>query len=136
MRVRDLDGIVHDWKAHGQRVTADDTRARSKLHLAARQLIYGLFPTNPIIEEVLVHPRHGVNQFFDFYVPKLRLVIEVHGQQHYKFNSLFHSSATDFVQQKKRDQEKKDWCDINNITYIELPYNEGVAEWQNRIMDR
>jgi hypothetical protein len=40
-----------------------------------------------------------------------------------------------FMKHKKRDQEKKEWCEINGIEYIELPYNETVAEWKKRIID-
>ena len=33
-----------------------------------------------------------------------------------------------FINQKKRDNDLKEWCDINNLTYVELPFNEGEEE--------
>ena len=74
--------------------------------------------------------------FFDFYINTLKLVVEVHGQQHYQFNTLFHTSAQDFANQKKRDLRKQDWCEYNNITYVELPYNEDEEQWRLRIQQR
>jgi hypothetical protein len=28
-----------------------------------------------------------------------------------------------FVKHQKRDREKKEWCELNNIEYIELPFD-------------
>lgn len=136
MKVKDLEGNIVNWKLSGDIVTASDNKKRSGLHQKARVILYELFPTSQILEEVPVKLRRGSTQYFDFYINQIRLVIEVHGIQHYKFNSLFHSGAHDFINQKKRDREKIDWCEINNITYIELPYNESIEQWKNRIIKR
>lgn len=137
MKIRDLNGDIVDWKPKGEIVTAQDTRSsRSKLHLAARQILYDLFPTSHIIEEVSLPIRRGVTQYFDFYVNNIKLAVEVNGQQHYKFSTLFHATAADFIAQKRRDQDKRDWCEQNRITLIELPYNEKIEEWQTRIENR
>ena len=136
MKTRDLDGDIVDWKPSGEIVTAEDTRNRSQLLLAARQILYELFPTTQIIEEVSIPIKRGVTQYFDFFISNIKLAVEVNGQQHYKFNSLFHSTASDFMAQKKRDQDKRDWCEQNRITLIELPYNEKIEEWLTRIQSR
>ena len=88
-----------------------------------------------ILEEVPIKPR-GITQYIDFYINQIKLAIEVHGQQHYKFNTMFHASAQDFLNQRKKDSDKKEWCEINNITYIELPYNKKVEEWIEIIQSR
>ena len=93
-------------------------------------------PTVQVMEEVLVPLTRYEKGYFDFYINTLKLVVEVHGQQHYKFNSLFHSSAQDFVNQKKKDRRKQEWCEYNNITYVELPYNEDTDKWKLRIQQR
>lgn len=136
MRVKDLAGNIVKWKLEGAIVTAQDSRSRSKLHVQARHLLYDLFPTMQILEEVPINARPQQTQYLDFYINQIKLAVEVHGQQHYKFNSLFHSSARDFLEQKKRDADKKDWCELNNITYVELPYSESVEEWKIRIQHR
>jgi hypothetical protein len=136
MKVRDLEGNIADWRLRGVIVAAHDPRSRSTLHLTAREMLYEIFPTLQILEEVPINPRPRTTLYLDFYINQLRAAIEVHGQQHYKFNSLYHSTAQDFLHQKRRDEDKKEWCDINNITYIELPYNENREEWKNKITHR
>jgi len=135
MKIRDLDGNIVEWKPSGEIVTAQDTRSRSKLHLSARAILYDLFPTTLILEEVTVPIRRGTSQYLDFFINSIKLGVEVHGQQHYKFNSLFHSTARDFLDQKKRDRDKREWCETNNLTLIELPYNEEKS-WQKMIQAR
>jgi len=37
------------------------------------------------------------------------------------------------MKKKKRDRDKIEWCNINNIKYIELPYNETENQWIERM---
>jgi len=136
MKVRDLTGQISTWKLTGCIVTANDDRRRSQLHISARNLLYQLFPTSPILEEVPVSILPLSTHYFDFYINKNKLAVEVHGQQHYSFNTFFHNTIHDFVKQKKADENKREWCIINNITYIELPYNESIDQWEARLMNR
>lgn len=136
MKVRDLEGNISTWKLTGQIVTATDKRSRSKLHVKARKILYEMFPTMKILEEVPINPRGNKTQYLDFYINQIKLAVEVHGQQHYKFNTMFHASARDFLNQKKNDADKQEWCWLNNITHIELPYNEDIEEWKNKIILR
>jgi len=136
MKVRDLHGNITTWKPVGDIVTADDSRPRSKLHIEARKILYELFPTMRIIEEVPINPRTIKTQYLDFYISNIKLAVEVHGQQHYKFNTMFHASAQDFLNQRKNDVDKRDWCEVNGITLIELPYDKGTEEWKEIIQSR
>lgn len=137
MRVRDLEGNTGDWKLKGDIVNGGhDTRSRSQLHTKARQILYRLFPTSMIIEEILINPRPRVNQYLDFFINGIKLVVEVNGAQHYKFNALFHTSSQDFLNQKKRDNDKEEWCKLNGLTFIALPYNESEEQWETRILNR
>lgn len=133
MKVEDLDGNQHTISL-GSYVLIDTKRARSKLHLLARHLIKQQYQTITITEEVPVKIRRGKTLYLDFYIPLLHTAIEVHGEQHYKFNSLYHSSSSDFLLQKKNDCDKQEWCDLNNITLITLPHFESVEQWQNRLL--
>lgn len=136
MKARDLEGNIATWKLTGQIVTATDKRSRSKLHVKARKILYELFPTMKILEEVPIKPRGTKTQYLDFYINQIKLAVEVHGQQHYKFNTMFHASARDFLNQKRNDTDKEDWCILNGITHIELPYNEDIEQWKNKIILR
>lgn len=133
MKIRDLDGNIHKWKVEGSVVRFNDQRPRSQLHLTARSLIKEIYPTLQICEEVGVQIKLNKKIFLDFYINTIKTVIEVHGSQHYKFNTLYHSCTQDFLNQKKRDSEVQDWCNLNNLNYIELPFNEDKDKWHQRL---
>ena len=38
-----------------------------------------------------------------------------------------------FLKAQKKDREKVEWCELNNIKLIELPYNESTDEWTKRL---
>lgn len=62
--------------------------------------------------------------FFDFYLPELKLVIEVQGQQHYSFNKFFHKGKDEFEWQKYRDTLKVQWASNSGIKLLSIKYNE------------
>ena len=133
MKVKDLDYNQYTLNLRNRVVRADETRPRSTYHLNARTILKQLFPTAQVLEEVPVTLRRGKNISLDFFISQFRIVVEVHGQQHYKFTPMFHTSAQDFIKQKKRDADLKEWCELNNLTYIELRYDEKPEEWINKI---
>lgn len=131
MQVTDLDGNVSNWQLLGG-ISKGSRSNKSKLHLKARQLIHDIFPTLQVLEEISVQIRRGETLYLDFYIPLNKKCIEVHGEQHYSFSQFYHSTILGFMKQKKRDREKQEWCDLNNIEYIELPFNKQ-EDWENII---
>lgn len=131
MQVRDLDGNVSRWKLIGG-IAKGAYDNKSSLHLQARDLIKECFPTLQILEEVSIPLRRSESLVLDFYLPLNKKCVEVHGEQHYKFSRFFHKDMMGFIRHKKRDKEKKEWCRINDIEYIELPYDK-IDEWKQRI---
>jgi hypothetical protein len=73
--------------------------------------------------------------FADFVVPLRKMVVEVHGIQHYEWKVHFHSTKRDFLRAKQRDKDKQTWCSLNGLFYIELPHWENVLEWRKRIIN-
>lgn len=134
MQVKDLEGNYHHWKLIGN-ISHASYENKSQLHLSARQLLKECFPTLQILEEVVIPLRRTESLVLDFYLPLNKKCIEVHGEQHYKFTRFYHKDIIGFIRHKKRDQDKKEWCNLNGIYYIELPYNETIAEWKNRIIN-
>lgn len=133
MQVYDLDGNSSLWSFRGN-IANGSVAHKSSYHIRARSLIHHMMPTMQILEEVKIAPRRSQIMYLDFYIPLTKICIEVHGEQHYKFVAHYHSSQLAFLQAQKRDREKQEWCQINNITYISLPYNETDAEWEQRIL--
>lgn len=78
-----------------------------------------IFPRELICEEVPVTAERFV---LDFFVPSLRMVIECHGRQHYEHVPRFHGGRAGFHAQQDRDMRKRQWCELNNFTYVEVPY--------------
>ena len=65
---------------------------------------------------------------FDFWIEQYNVVIEFHGQQHYKdcnFGSKVEGAAwNNFLNNNKRDNIKKNYCLNKGINFIEIPYFE------------
>lgn len=130
MNVIDLDGNSYQWHLTGN-INKGNTK-KSSFHISARELIKKIYPTMQILEEVPIHIRRSEVLYLDFYIPLNKKCIEVHGQQHYEFTPFYHGNKLSFLKAKKRDLEKKEWCENNNISYIELPFNK-IDEWEKII---
>ena len=50
------------------------------------------------------------------------VIIEYNGKQHYKYIPFFHDTLEDFKKQLRRDKEVRDYCERNQIKFIEIPY--------------
>lgn len=134
MLVKDLNDNIHKWNLRGN-IAHGKIDNKSALHLRARQLIKQIFPTMQILEEVSIPLRKSEVLYLDFYLPLNKFCIEVHGEQHYKFVAHYHNNKMGFIKHKKRDKDKQEWCYINNIRYIELPFDENDTKWQQRIIN-
>ena len=131
MKVYDFNGQEYNFPPSGYMPGGDDTRPRSDLHIRARNLLRSMYPTRRILEEV---PLPGIRVFADFYVPHSCAVIEVHGEQHYKYTPFFHGSRFGYATSKANDKLKQEWCEINDISYIVLPFDKDENDWR-RIID-
>jgi hypothetical protein len=136
MKVKDLDGKETPWSLTGRVVTtANDRSIRSDLHLTARKLLLETFPMLTILEEVPI-PIHGkrVTAYLDFYLPLRKIAVEVQGQQHFKYTPHFHGSMQGFLKAKHMDNDKEEWCIINNITLIHFLFSESIIQWKNKLI--
>ena len=70
----------------------------------------------------------GTGLIADLFIPDLKVMIEVHGAQHYSFIKHFHKTQAGFRSSIKRDKAKREWCELNDIIYVELPFDK-VNEW-------
>jgi hypothetical protein len=133
MNIVTLDGDTKKWSLLG--TISKNQQNKSSLHIKARDILVELFPTLQILEEVPAPIRKSEMLYLDFYLPLKKYCIEVHGEQHYKLVSFYHQNLMGFLKSKKRDNDKKEWCELNSIKYIELPYNEDETKWRERIIN-
>lgn len=62
---------------------------------------------------------------FDFFIPNFKgapILIEVHGEQHYKQVKKFQPTRKDFLAQKERDRRKISYCLAHRIDLYIIPY--------------
>ncbi len=130
MNVRDIHGNLSNWSIVGH--TTNSIQHKSSYHLNARSVLKKKYPTMQILEEVPIFPAKSQTMYLDFYIPMIKTCVEVHGEQHYSFTPHYHRDNLAFVKAQKRDKIKKEWCEINNIKYIELAYNEQ-DRWEELI---
>ncbi len=57
-------------------------------------------------------------------------MVEVQGKQHKEFTPFFHETEAAFKDSKVRDIKKRDWCETNQFTLIELPYPPNEDVWK------
>jgi hypothetical protein len=134
MNIVDLDGNNIQWHLKGY-IAKGRLQNKSSYHLLARNLLIDTYPTLQILEEVPIPLNARETLYLDFYLPLLKTCIEVHGEQHYRFVPYYHGNMMSFLKAQKKDRQKKDWCEINNIKYIELPHYESTEEWKAKIVN-
>lgn len=133
MKVYDLDGNESQLNLAGYLVNLNDSRPRSEYHKDTRTLLKTKYPLYTVAEEVPIKIKRGETLYLDFLIPQLRICIEVHGEQHFKFVQHFHKTMQNFLQHKKRDKLKREWLEINNIRLVEFNYNESQDEWLTKL---
>ena len=109
------------------------TRANaSKLHKQVFAILDEIFPLYTIEQEKHVEvydekeARHSL--FLDFFIKELDVAIECQGKQHFEQNDHFHADSAAFKAQQHRDYIKKVWCEMNDITLIEIRYDEKPSK--------
>jgi hypothetical protein len=62
----------------------------------------------------------GTRLRFDFYNANKKIAVEINGAQHTKYVPFFHKRRSNFVSQIRRDQQKIDFCELNDIKLVEI----------------
>lgn len=127
MIVQGLDGREYKWN-YAKYYKRKYRNKKSSYHIMAYNLLREVYSGYSIYEEVtLPGSKTRLDKsvlYADFFIPQCRVLVEVHGEQHYTFSSFFHQNQYEFLIAKKRDRDKIEWCSINDLTLFILPYNE------------
>lgn len=80
----------------------------------------------PVVDLI---PEYSSNQHrFDWYIEELNIVLELHGEQHYKatnFGSMsYEEKARAFADGQRRDQLKREAAEDGGFRYVSISYKE------------
>lgn len=71
-----------------------------------------------------INPVTGRQLPYDIEVPELKLIIEIHGQQHYQFIEYFHKNYEDFEYQLFKDNLKESFAIEKGYSFLTINYSE------------
>lgn len=86
-----------------------------------------IFPLHQICAEIPIPTKPKL--YLDFYLPLIRLGVEVHGRQHTQYTKHFHGSREGYLASIHRDEKKKQFLSDNNIKLIIL-YDGDKSQWR------
>jgi hypothetical protein len=89
---------------------------------ACLESIFNLKFVNKRIPEIK-NPNTGKNLELDCYNEFLKLAVEYHGVNHYKFIPFFHKTLEKFYESQERDEYKMQMCKKLGIDLLIVPYN-------------
>lgn len=133
MKITGLDNKEYAWSPT---YNSSNTEVRSKLHERAKTLLTKLYPNDIITEEISLPGSGRPPLRADIFLPMRSIMVEVHGEQHFKYNKFFFKDKGQFFKAKARDQKKKDWCNLNDIMLVEFNFNESDEEWKNKLVKK
>ena len=95
-----------------------ESGSKSKFQKSVKDFLKGYWNRHVVFEEF---PVAGTRMTFDFYNANEKIAIEVQGGQHTKYVPFFHGNyKNNYLMQLKRDHQKHDFCELNNIKLIEI----------------
>lgn len=111
----------------------NNLRKVSDLHSRAKRIIKEVYPCENVCENLPLPIYSNKTLYADFYLVIHRYIIEVQGEQHFKYVKYYHGSLSGFANSKKNDSLKEEWCELNNIELITFNYNETDDEWKEKL---
>jgi hypothetical protein len=95
-------------------------KGKSKLQTQVQHKLVKKWPLYTVLEEFKVP---GSRLTVDFFIPVLKLVVEVQGKQHKEHTDFFHGDrlfSKKFVKQKQNDMIKAQWAASNGFSLVEI----------------
>lgn len=92
--------------------------SRSKMQFGVKEFVKNYWFNDVVFEEF---PIVGTRMSLDLYNANKNVAIEVQGAQHLKYTPFFHGkSKTTFLSQIRRDNDKQEFCKLNDIKLVEI----------------
>lgn len=94
---------------------------RSKFEYEVGQFLKKKFSFYTILQDFIIPQTH---MSLDFWVVG-KCCVEADGIQHSQYSQFFHGSRAGFGKQKERDDLKSQFCALNSLQLIRVPYADG-----------
>ena len=118
MKFKTLTGAVRTIPKVKNYLIDWEGKSRSQIQKATKDFLKDYWGKHVVFEEF---PVAGTKMSLDFYNANKKIAIEVQGQQHTKYTPFFHgNNKYNYINQLRRDQEKQNFCEINNIQLVEI----------------
>lgn len=122
MRFKTLNGSTRKIIGPHKYIIDWEGDSRSKFQKLVKDFFKDYWRGDVVFEEF---PVAGTRMTFDFYNANEKVAIEVQGDQHIKYVPFFHKGyQNNYMAQQRRDHEKNDFCDLNDIKLILIFENE------------
>lgn len=126
MKCKGLDGKIHTITVDASKNGLKDANtSRSKFQYNCGQLLKAKWPFTIILEELYIPSE---KMYLDFFLPHLKIVVEVQGEQHNR-HVPFYQTKAQFASQQNKDANKEEWCIINGFTIIKVNSEEELSTW-------
>jgi len=106
-RVQNIRKYLIDWEGE----------SKSNFQFRAKKFLKKYWLNHVVFEEL---PVAGTRLSLDFYNANEKIAVEVQGEQHTKFVKFFHGTKANYIDQLRRDVQKREFCVINDIKLIEI----------------
>ena len=100
-------------------------KSRSKFQRTVKTFLYPHWRYDAVFEEFRVL---GTQLTLDFYNHTRKIAIEVQGAQHLEFVKHFHKTRANFLRQIRRDDKKMDFCNINDIEFLQIYPDDKLSQ--------
>ena len=89
-----------------------------------------LYPPKPFRQVFTQHYilYRGKQLYFDFFIKKLGVFVEVQGKQHVEFTKHFHGDKEGFLNHKERDNLKLEYVQYNDFYLVYINYNDEITK--------
>jgi len=112
-------------KPHRYRIDWD-APSRSKIQYQVKKILEDFWGKHVVFEEF---PVAGTKMSLDFYNANKKIAVEVQGKQHFKYVPHFHGkNKINFISQLRRDNQKKEFCEMNNIKLVEIYEGDEISK--------
>ena len=126
MKFKTLSGAIRRVSKIKKHLIDWDSKSRSKFQFNVKQFLEPYWNRHVVFEEF---PVVGTKMSLDFFNANKKVAIEVQGAQHTKYVKFFHGGyKNNYIAQLDRDNQKLKFCEINEITLIEIYEKDILSE--------